>query len=68
MKKFFNYLTICLMKMGTNVDVKNDDKDEKIGRMNLRMNFELSRSKLGYRATLMKILDKKFLTPFLRHF
>ena len=40
----------------------------KIGRMNLRMNFELSRSKLGYRATLIKILDKKFLTPFLRHF
>ena len=29
MKKFFNYLTICLMKMGTNADVKNDDKDEK---------------------------------------
>lgn len=43
-------------------------KMKKIGRMNLRMNFELSRSKLGYRATLMKILDKKFLTPFLRHF
>lgn len=43
-------------------------KMKKIGRMNLRMNFELSRSKLDYRATLMKISDKKFLTPFLRHF
>ena len=43
-------------------------KMRKIGRMNLRMNFELSRSKLGYRATLIKILDKKFFTPFLRHF
>ena len=50
--------TICLIKMGKHW-CQNEDEDEKIWKMNLI--FESPISKLGYRATFMKILRKNIL-------